>query len=151
MMRISWTDGAATILVLAAVGLYGGGVGAATPFGLSDRGFAAVLFGLGIAACTSARSQLADVYGAGPGPRAPLTYVVLATGVGVVALVAGIIAVIGGGSVAATTLVAAIVVMWMLASARHLGWIKEPQTARRADEAASSTPAAETPGRDPVR
>ena len=137
MMRTSWTDAASSILVLAAVGLYMSGLDATAPFGLSDRELAGVVFGLGVAACTAARSQFADVYGAGPGRRAPLAYLALVTGVGVVALVAGIIAVIGGGSGAVTTLVAGIVVMWMLASARHLGWIAAPRRPRRADEAAS--------------
>ncbi len=138
MMRTNWTDAASSIFVLAAVGVYLSGLDSTAAFGLSDRESAAVVFGLGVAACTAARSYLAGVYGAGPGRRAPLAYLVLVTGIGAVALVAGIIAVIGGGSGAMATLVAAIVAMWMLASARHLGWIAAPRRLRRDEEATSS-------------
>jgi hypothetical protein len=107
-MRITWQDGLATVLVAAAVALYGLWLGGT------------VILGLGITACLSARSHLADVYGAGTGPRPPLPYVVLVSALGAVALVAAIIALLGGSTAALAALVAAMVALWAAATVRHL-------------------------------
>jgi hypothetical protein len=120
-MRITWQDGLATVLVAAAVALYGLWLGGTVIFGLAGpRGLAAVILGLGITACLSARSHLADVYGAGTGPRPPLPYVVLVSALGAVALVAAIIALLGGSTAALAALVAAMVALWAAATVRHL-------------------------------
>jgi len=48
-----------------------------------------------------------------------MAYVVLVSAVGALATVAGIIALVAGGSLAVTTLVLAMIVMWILATVRH--------------------------------
>lgn len=74
---------------------------------------------LGIAGCYTAQSHFETVYGVNGRIRPPLAYVVLVSAVGALATVAGIIALVAGGSLAVTTLVLAMIVMWILATVRH--------------------------------
>jgi hypothetical protein len=59
------------------------------------------------------------VYGVGGRPRPPLYYVVLASVLGGVTLVAGIVAFASGGDAALATLTGAMVALWALATIRH--------------------------------
>lgn len=120
-MRISWKDAVATACVAAAVVFYGFWLNGAPLFGLTgSRTVTLVVLGLGAAACTSARSHLAVVYGAGDAPRPPLPYVVLVSVLGVATLVAGVTALIGGGGVALAVLVGGVAALWVLATIRHM-------------------------------
>ena|GEM_PF-2604049 len=88
------------------------------------------MFALGVGGCYAARSEMAAVYGAGGGPRPPLLYVVLATILGGVTLVAGIVAFAGGGDAALATLTGAMVALWALATIRHTTSRRTPQVIR---------------------
>jgi uncharacterized membrane protein YkgB len=59
------------------------------------------------------------MYGVGSKPRPPLFYVVLVSVLGAVTLVAGIVAVAGGGNTALATLTGAMVALWAMATIRH--------------------------------
>lgn len=84
------------------------------------RAITVVILGLGVAGCYTAGSYFEAVYGAGQGPRPPMPYVILVSTIGGVAMVSAIIALIGGSSAALTTLVVAMIALWVLARVRHL-------------------------------
>jgi hypothetical protein len=118
-MRLTWKDALATLFVGAAAMLYllsaGGTAQPAAP-----RGLAVGIFALGIGACYTAKSQMAAVYGVDGRARPPLSYVVLVSVLGAVTLLAGILAILTGGSVALATLTAGMVALWAVSTARHL-------------------------------
>ena len=118
-MRLTWKDGLATVFVGLAVVLFVVWSAGAAVSGISGRGLVVAILLLGIAGCYTARSQFETFYGVNGTTRPPLAYVVLVSVVGALATVAGIVAVIGGGTVAVTTLLLAMVVMWILATVRH--------------------------------
>jgi hypothetical protein len=118
-MRLTWKDGLAGVFVAVAVALYGWSLADSAAIGLSTRGLAVVIFGLGMAGCYSARSQLEAVYGVADQPRPPASYVVLVSALGAVALVAGIIALVTGSAAALATLVATMIALWACATIRH--------------------------------
>jgi hypothetical protein len=119
-MSLSWKDGLATAFVGAAVVLYMLSHDGTTIAGLSGpRALTVAIFGLGIGGCDTAKSHMQAVYGVGGGPRPPLLYVVLVSALGGVTLVAGIVAIAGGGDAALATLTAAMVALWALATIRH--------------------------------
>ena len=75
-MRLTIRDGLATLFVAAAAAVYVPWVTGAAMSGWSVRVTAAVVFGLGWAACLTDQKQMAVVYGAtreGPKPRAAPT------------------------------------------------------------------------------
>jgi hypothetical protein len=117
-MRLTWKDALATLFVGAAGVLCllsaGGTMQPASP-----RGLAVGIFGLGIGACYTAKSQMAAVYGVAGTARPPLFYVVLVSALGAVALTSGVIAIITGGGVALAMLTGAMVALWALSSVRH--------------------------------
>jgi hypothetical protein len=118
-MHLTWKDGLATVFVGLAVVLFVVWSAGAAVSGISGRGLVVAILLLGIAGCYTARSQFETFYGVNGTTRPPLAYVVLVSVVGALATVAGIVAVIGGGTVAVTTLLLAMVVMWILATVRH--------------------------------
>jgi hypothetical protein len=119
-MRLTWRDGLATLLVAAAAALYALWATGAAMAGVSARWMTVIAFALGMAACTANQRELGAVYGAAPGaPRPPGTYVALATALGVVMLVAGIVAFVIASETMLATLVAAMVVLWLTATGRH--------------------------------
>ena len=78
-----------------------------------------IAFALGMAACTANQRQLGAVYGATrEGPRPSGLYITLATALGVVMLVAGILAFVLASEAMLVTLVAAMVVLWLIATGR---------------------------------
>ena len=92
-MRLTVRDGLATVFVAAAAAVYLLWVTGAAMTGWSVRVAAAVVFGLGWAACVTDQKQMAVVYGAARGGwRPPAAYVVLVSGIGALALVTGVIA-----------------------------------------------------------
>ena len=119
-MSLTWKDMLATVFVGAAVVLYLLSQGDATVAGLSGpRAPAVAILALGVGGCYSARSRMQDVYGAGDRQGPPLLYVVVISVLGGVTLVAGIVALFGGGSAALATLTAGMVVLWALSTIRH--------------------------------
>jgi hypothetical protein len=117
-MRLKWRDGLATLFVAGAAVFYALWVtGTAMP-GMSTRAAGWIVFGLGWAACTSNKNELTVMYGVG-GRRAPLPYVVIASILGAVALVAGIIALVSANEAMLATLVAAMVALWAMSTVRH--------------------------------
>jgi hypothetical protein len=119
-MRLTWRDGLATPQVAAAAGLYALWATGAAMAGVSTRWMTVIAFALGMAACTTNQRELGEVYGATPGaPRPPGSYVALATALGIVMLVAGIVAFVLASETMLATLVAAMVGLWLLATGRH--------------------------------
>jgi hypothetical protein len=119
-MRLTWRDGVATVFVAAAAVVYGLWVtGTAWP-GVSTRVLGAVVLGLGWAACTINQREMAVVYGVDRNRRRPpMAYIVLASALGVVSLVAGIWALVGANEAMLATLVTAMVALWAMSTVRH--------------------------------
>ena len=119
-MSLTWKDGLATVFVSAAAVLYLLWAGGTTVSGLSgSRALTVAIFGLGVGGCYTAKSHMETVYGVGSRARPPLYYVVLASVLGGVSLVAGIVAFVSGGDAALATLAGTIVALWALATIRH--------------------------------
>lgn len=85
--------------------------------GTSTRVIGAMVFALGWMGCTSNQAAMAEVFGVGAPRRAPMGYVVMASIIGAVALVAGVITIVTGNE---ATLVIAMVVLWAMSTVRHL-------------------------------
>jgi hypothetical protein len=119
-MRLTWRDGVATLLVAATAVLYAlWATGAVMP-GVSTRWMTGIAVALGAAACTANQRELGEVYGATrEGPRPSGVYIALATALGIVMLVAGILAFVLASEVLLATLVAAMIALWLIATARH--------------------------------
>ena len=119
-MRLTIRDGLATLFVAAAALVYVPWVTGAAMTGWSVRVTAAVVFGLGWAACLTDQKQMAAVYGATRGsPRPPAAYVVLASVIGALALVSGVIALVAGSTAMLAALAASMAALWVIATARH--------------------------------
>jgi len=117
--RLTWKDGLATVFLAVAVVVFSVWSAGASIAGISGRGLVVTIFLLGIAGCYTAQSQFETLYGANGTTRGPLAYVALISVLGALATVAGIVALIGGGGLAVTTLLLAMVAMWVLATVRH--------------------------------
>jgi hypothetical protein len=119
-MSLTKKDALATALVGAAGVLYLLWVGGTTVAGLSGpRALAVAIFALGVGGCTTARSNMGALYGAGGRPRPPLLYVVVISVLGGVTLVAGMVAMYGGSTAWLATLTGTMVALWALATIRH--------------------------------
>lgn len=119
-MRLTVRDGLATVFVVAAGVVYFLWVTGAAMTVWSVRVAAVVVFGLGWAACVTDQKQMAVVYGAvRRGRRPPVAYVVLVSGIGALALVAGVIALVAGSAGMLATLAASTGGLWVIATARH--------------------------------
>jgi hypothetical protein len=115
-MRLSWRDGLATLFVGFGAIVYVLWLAEAEMPGFSEvRPLAGLVLGLGLAA-----SVTAVVYGVGAGLlRASKTYLVIASLLGLVALVAGVIALVNADETMLAALVAATVALWLIATVRH--------------------------------
>jgi len=115
-MRVSWRDGLATLFVGVGVLLYALWLAGVEVAGVSGvRALGAVILGLGLAA-----SVIAVVYGVGAGLlRASKVYLAVASGLGLLALVAGVAVLVTTNEAWLGVLVAATVVLWLMATARH--------------------------------
>jgi hypothetical protein len=114
-MRLSWRDALATLLVAIALGVY-----AAWTLGAELPGFgtvgavAIIVLGLGVVASASAVVPgFADLL------RGSRGYLALSSAFGLLALAAGVYALVAGEAAALTILVLATVAMWAMATARH--------------------------------
>lgn len=125
-MRLTMKDWLATLFVAVAAGLYALWVSGTAMSGVSARTLGAIVFVLGFAACTSDRDAMADVYGAGARRHAPWAYVVAASLLGAVALLAGVITLVSGGEGMLATLVIAMVVLWVMSTVRQTVTVTEP-------------------------
>jgi hypothetical protein len=132
MMRLTWRDGLATMLVAAAALLFVLWETGAALAGTSTRAIGVMVFVLGFAACSSDQEGMASVYGAAGQRRAPMGYVVVASLLGVAALLAGILTLVGGSEAMLVTLVGAMVALWVLATI----WHATSGTLRRSGDAA---------------
>ena len=119
MRRLTLRDALATLLVAVAVARYGLWQTGTAAAGTSTRVLGAVVFGLGWAGCMSDQREMASVYGAAGRRRAPMAYVVVASLLGVVALAAGIVTLVGASETMLAILMAATVALWALATVRH--------------------------------
>jgi hypothetical protein len=119
-MRLTWRDAVASLFVAAAViayVLWAAGVAMTT---VSSTGIGLVVFGSGWAACVTNRREMATVYGVDrtrPGPTR--VYVVAASILGAMALIAGIATLFTRSEPLLLVLVGAVVAFWLLATARH--------------------------------
>lgn len=115
-MHLTWRDGVATVFVGAGVVLYGLWLaGTTVPGFASGRAVAALVFGLGLAA-----SVTAVVYGVGAGLlRAPKTYLVFSSLIGLAALIGGVIALVNGNEAMLATLVGTNGALWLMSTLRH--------------------------------
>ena len=145
-MRLTVRDGLATVFVAAAAAVYLLWVTGAAMTGWSVRVAAAVVFGLGWAACVTDQKQMAVVYGAARGGRRPpAAYVVLVSGIGALALVAGVIALVAGSAAMLATLAASMGGLWVIATASHmLSSRPEPFPAAGEDRVSMQRPAQPT-------
>lgn len=127
-MRLTWRDGLATLLVAAAAALYALWATGALMAGVSTRWITVIAFALGMAACTANQRELGKVYGATrEGPRPSGLYIALATALGIVMLTAGILAFVLPSQAMLATLVAAMIALWLIATARHVLTGRHPQ------------------------
>jgi hypothetical protein len=130
-MSLTWKDGLATAMVGAAGVLCRLWVGGTTVTVLSgSRALAVAIFGLGIGGCYTAKSNMEALYGVGGSPRPPLLYVVLASALGGVTLVTGVVAIYGGSTAALATLTGTMVALWVLATIRHWASHATPEVIR---------------------
>ena len=115
-MRISWRDGLATLFVGVGASLYVLWLAGVEVAGLSGvKAVGAVILGLGLAA-----SVIAVVYGVGAGLlHASKTYLVIASLIGLAALVAGVAVLVTANEIWLGTLMAATVVLWLMSTVRH--------------------------------
>lgn len=118
-MRLTWRDGPASLFVAAAGVLSALWQSGTALQGMSTRVLGGVVFALGYAACVSDRTEMAVVYGVGGRRRAPIAYIVVASLLGFVALVAGVITLVTANEAMLAILVAATVTLWAISTVRH--------------------------------
>lgn len=120
-MRLTWRDGSATLLVAAAAAVYALWATGTAMASASITVIAAVVFGLGWAACLTDQREMQIVYGADrQHPRPPLSYIMLTSAIGVMTLGAGIAALVTASDGALVILLAGLIALWVLATARHI-------------------------------
>lgn len=117
-MRLTRKDVRATVVVVGAAVFFALWQTGTVAAGMSTRMVAAIVFALGWLGCMSDVDQMKVVFGV-EGTRPPLLYVVVASLVGGVALVAGAIAIIWSNEAMLTTMVVAIAALWIAATLRH--------------------------------
>jgi hypothetical protein len=115
-MRLTWRDVLATVFVLAAAVLYLLWLADIEVLGISSaRVVGAIVMVLGLAA-----SVTAVVYGVGAGLlRASKLYLVIASLIGLAALVAGIVTIAAADETMLAVLVIATLVLWAISTIRH--------------------------------
>lgn len=120
-MRLTWRDGSATLLVAAAAAVYALWATGTAMASASITVIAAVVFGLGWAACLTDQREMQILYGADrQHPRPPLSYIMLTSAIGVMTLGAGIAALVTASDAALVILLAGMIALWVLATARHI-------------------------------
>ena len=139
-MHLKRNDGWATLFVMAAVVLWAVWETGAAFGGVSTRVVAAGVLALGYAACMTDQPRMPAVYGVGGPRRVPIAYVVVASILGGGALVVGVITLVGGSEAMLVVLVAAILALWLVSTARH-AISDDEQPERRVTARASERPA----------
>jgi hypothetical protein len=120
-MRLTWRDGSATLLVAAAAAVYALWATGTVMVNASTTVIAAVVFGLGWAACVIDQREMQIVYGADrQHPRPPIGYIVLTSVTGVMTLGAGVGAMVIASDTALVILLAGMIALWVLATAWHI-------------------------------
>jgi hypothetical protein len=113
MMRLTWRDGASTLLTAAVVGLYWAYLADANlPLVAGPRALAGTVMVIGLAACAIGGGDLTAAtersrYGRVMGAFAAVPGV------------AGLVTIITGDTVALAIMVGSVVVMWLIATIRH--------------------------------
>ncbi|MGZ5349815.1 MAG: hypothetical protein ACXWZU_06340 [Actinomycetota bacterium] len=118
-MRLTWRDGMATLFVGAALVLFALWRSDTAMTETSTRAMAVMVFALGWFACTSDAKRMASAYTPGAGDHLPMGYTVPASLLGLVALVAGIWAIVAASETMLAVLVGAMVILWLMATVRH--------------------------------
>ena len=115
-MRMSWRDGLATLFVGIGAVLYALWLAGVELGALNEvKALGAVILGLGLAA-----SVIAVVYGVGAGLlQASRIYLVVASLIGLAALVAGIAVLATANETWLATLMVATAVLWVMSTIRH--------------------------------
>ena len=118
-MRLTVKDARAALVVGAAIVFYGLWVTDTVAADMSTRVAATIVFALGWLGCTSDTDQMKVVFGVDKEHRPPMTYVVLASLAGAVALVAGIIAIVAANEAMLATMVVAMAGLLVVTTIRH--------------------------------
>ncbi|MGZ6545658.1 MAG: hypothetical protein ACXVEI_10130 [Actinomycetota bacterium] len=115
MKRLTWRDGLATVFVGLAALVYIPWLAGTKVLGMGVRGLGIVVLALGLAA-----SVTAVVYGVGAGLlRASKLYLAIASLVGILALVSGVITLVSANEPMLDLLMVATAVLWAMATVRH--------------------------------
>ena len=114
-MRLTWRDGIATVLVAAGVAFFVLWSAGWTPDSVTAATVAGALLVLGVAASISA-----VIPGFEELRQAPIAYLAVTSILGIVALAAGVFAILDGETVMVGVLAAATAALWVLATLRHL-------------------------------
>jgi hypothetical protein len=130
-VHLKRNDAWATIFVLSALALFILWWTGTAFESLSTRIVGAGVFGLGFLACTSTQEEMPDVFGVGTERRVSAAYVVIASLLGLTALVASIITLIGGSEAMLAVLVVTMSVLWAISTIRHA---LRPDTRLRRDQ-----------------
>jgi hypothetical protein len=121
-MRLTIRDAMATAFVSAAAVLYALWVNGVAMQGLTTRVLGIIVIGLGMAGCMANQREMAVVYGVDrERPRPAMPYVVAASVIGGLALVAGIITLAIASQIMLGIVVGATVVLWAMSTVRH--WV----------------------------
>ncbi|HEY7668992.1 MAG TPA: hypothetical protein VIE12_12835 [Actinomycetota bacterium] len=118
-MKLTRNDARATIVVAAAVVFYLLWATETVATGVAPRIVAGIVFALGWLGCTSDVEGMKKVYGPDAAARPSAVYVVLASLLGGVALVAGIVAIGWANEAMLATMVVAMTVLWLMTTIRH--------------------------------
>ncbi len=118
-MHLTQKDARATLWVAAAGVFYGLWLTGIVAPDMSTRVVAGIVFALGWLGCTSDVDGMKAVFGVDGERRPSMTYVVIASLVGTMALVAGVLAIVGANEPLLATLVAATVILWLMSTVRH--------------------------------
>ena len=117
-MGLTWRDGVTTIFMAAIAAIYAAFLGGTSAWLISSaRGTTTAVLVLGmVGGC--AIGAVGELY-TGPQPRPARVLRAIATTLGLAALIAGIIGLITGSTVALAVLVAATFALWLISTARH--------------------------------
>jgi len=117
-MGLTWRDGVTTIFMAAIAAIYAAFLGGTSAWLISSaRGTTTAVLVLGmVGGC--AIGAVGELY-TGPQPRPARVLRAIATTLGLAALIAGIIGLITGSTVALAVLVVATFALWLISTARH--------------------------------
>ncbi len=126
-MHLTWRDGMATIAVAVAAVGYGLWQTGTVLKGTSTRAVAVAAFALGWLACTSDAKRMASAYSPQAQDRPPASYTAVGSLLGLVALIAGVWAIVASSETMLAVLIGTMVVLWLMATGRHMMTADEPR------------------------